>query len=449
MAGVPIKKRESRYIRYPADCGERFWRAAAKYYLLGFKTGNGRCYIYLANAGVYNMVDHANAQLAGREENITREDLKGYLDCPHPNIQNLHWSADGEIKHGAEGDDTGSSGNVKSENECRCTNKQKHEKSCSLELLKVLSHYERKIMGFLINNAVSPAESCIKLREFMLTVRVSEEDKVFKDCIQLYNRWVRPLSLVEFVNMYEGKNKYYTAIDSDFDDTYWDIEESLQKLEFFLELQFHDRENSVNFMELLYKSQTRQGGKKGNSIWIKGPADCGKSWFIDSLKSLQGTFGICSILNKNNNFATAGLVDKRLIVLDEFNFDPLVYTDTVKQMLSGNAFATPQKYKSDGHVLKTPVIIISNGECLPDNDVFIARRERVDWSKVVIRNYVPTEKYRSDKPQSITVNGKKLSLVHNFFSKLLHPLCFVEYWKKYDLWDKKYDESIYINDYED
>ena len=449
MAGVPIKKRESRYIRHPSDCGERFWRAIAKYYLLGREAGPGRCYIYLANSGVYNLVDHANAQLAGREENITREDLKGYMDCPNSNIQNLCWSENGEIKYGLERIDSGSSGNLKPENECRCINQQKHEKSCTVELMKSLTSYESKIVGFLVNNIVTPAESCIKLREFMLTVRVSEEDKIFKESIQLYNRWVRSLTLVDFVKMYEDKRKFYTAIDSDFEDTYWDIEESLAKLEYFLDLQFYEREASTAFMELLYKSQTRQGGKKGNSIWIKGPADCGKSWFVDSFKSLQGTFGICSILNKNNTFATAGLVDKRLIVLDEFNFDPLVYTDTVKQMLSGNPFATPQKYKADGHVLKTPVILISNGECLPDNDVFNARRERVDWSKVVIRNYVPTEKYRSDKPQSIMVNGKKLNLVHNFFSRLLHPMAFVEYWKKYDFWDKKYDESVYIHDYEE
>jgi hypothetical protein len=449
MAGVPVKRRESKYIRRSPELGERFWRSAAKYFLLGKDAGTGRCYIYLANAGVYNMVDPTNAQLSGREENITREDTEGCLDCPNTNAQTLHWTEDPQVSAMFERVDFGSSGSIQSENKCSCNSNEEHEKTCTVELLQVMMTYERKILKFLFDHIVTPAEACLKLRKFMTTIRVSEEDKIFKDVIQVYNRWVRSLTLIEFVDMYRDKVKVYGAVDASFKDTYWDEEESLKKLEYFLDLQFHNPEQSYEFMVNLYKSQTRQGGKKGNALWIKGPPDCGKSWFVDSLKSLQGTYGICSILNKNNNFATAGLVDKRLIVLDEFSFDPLVYSDVVKPMLSGNAFATPQKYKSDGCVLKTPVILISNGECLPDNEVFNARHTRVNWETVRTHSYTPLEQVSTSDPEKIVVNGVKMKLVHNFFGKLLHPMAFVNYWEKWKIWNTKYAESVYVIDYED
>lgn len=449
MAGVPVKRRESKYIRHSSQLGERFWRAAAKYYFLGEERGAGRCYIYLANGGMYNMVNPPNAQLAGRKEDIKREDTEGCLDCPNTNAQALHWTENSQAVTCSSADDSCSSGTLESKNECSCIDQSRHEKTCTMAILKILTGGERKIMWFLFQNLITPPDACLKLRLFLEHIRISEEDRVFKDIIQIYNRWVRPLTLQQFIALYEGKNKVYTALDSDFGDTYWDLEESLNKLEFFLLKQFHNGESSVGFMETLFKNQTRMGGKKGNTIWIKGPADCGKSWFVDSLKSLQGTFGICSILNKNNNFATAGLVDKRLIVLDEFNFDPLVYSDTVKALMSGNVFATPQKFKSDGAVLKTPVIMISNGECIPDNEIFKSRHIRVDWSKIDTNNYTPRRTNISDKPEKIMVNGIKMKLVHNFYVKLLHPMAFVEYWKKYNIWNTSTDESVYVVDYTD
>lgn len=91
MANVPLKRRQSRFIRDPTTLGEKFWRAAAKYYFLGEGRGAGRCLIYLANKGMYDMVDNAATQLEWREGTLTKRAIEGCMDCPDTDLQDMRW----------------------------------------------------------------------------------------------------------------------------------------------------------------------------------------------------------------------------------------------------------------------------------------------------------------------------------------------------------------------
>lgn len=431
MAGVPIVRRQSRFIRGTSSLGEQFWRAAAKYHLLGKEGGGARCYIYLADKGRYNMVRAETSQHERSKRNCSNQDTEGCMDCPHANIQAVHWTPGPLVSSSNEADDRRGSEAERSEDKCCSSGDPHHEKTCVAAVLKGFSPQETQIFKFLTNNLISPPESCTKTWKWIQSgIRVKEQDESFKHVISTYKRWLRLLTFEELVDFYQNKFKIYAAIDVDFYTVYWSIEESLNKLEFYLEQQLGTPELAFEFMEVLYKQQTRQGGKKGNSIWIKGESDSAKSWFIDSLKCLQISYGGCSILNRTNNFAMAGLVDVRLAILDEFNFDPVMYTDTVKLLLSGNNLQACIKYKNDGIVMRTPVILLSNGECLPNNDIFNSRHTRYEWRRIDISSYIP-------------LSGKEPNIVHEFFSRNLHPECFIDYWKKYKIWGVKYQTNMY------
>lgn len=362
------------------------------------------------------------------------QDLQGCMDCPNTDFQTMHWHTGSYDDSSDEADDQRGPDSERSEQKCCRTGDPDHEKTCMATLLKGLNPTEQKIMKFLLNCLVSPPDSCMKTWAWLKTgIRARESDESFKNVISKYKIWLRLLSFEELYHFYANKFKVYSAIDNSFSNVYWDLTESLNKLEFYLEEQFGSRDLAFEFMETLYKHQTRQGGKKGNTIWLRGESDSAKSWLIDSLKCLQISYGGCSILNRSNNFALSGLVDVRLAILDEFNFDPLMYTDTVKLLLSGNNLQACVKYKNDEIIMQTPVIILSNGEVLPENEIFKSRHMKYEWHKIDVASYIP-------------IAGKERNIVHEFFSKHLHPESFIEYWKKYKIWGVKYQTNLYTFD---
>ena len=126
------------------------------------------------------------------------------------------------------------------------------------------------------------------------------------------------------------------------------------------------------------------------------------------------------------------MVGPRGIILDEFNFDPVAYTDKIKLLFSGNNLQASVKYKDDGIVLSTPVIIISNGDCIPDNPIFNSRMTKYEWHGVDVSKYTPIV-YDSSAPAGA---------VHPFFTKSLHPESFIAYWKKHNIWDQVFQTSV-------
>lgn len=437
MAELPIIRRQSRFIRRTSSLGEGFWRSAAKYYLLGEEGRPERCFIYLAGKGVFNMVNYAAPFVAGSQVVDERGALEGSMDCPDANLQTLHWTTGLSTSGSTQANGNTGSGNQQSEKQCCGSSYTDHKKTCVEALLNGLNQTERKIMKFLTDYLISPPHNCIRTWQWMQQgIRVRESDESFKHVLSKYKCWLRLLRYEELYEFYKDKVKLYTAIDKEFDDVFWPLDESLNKLEFYGERQFYGAENFYDFMVVLYKQQSGQGGKKGNSIWIKGPPDCAKSFFVESLKSLQVVYGGCSVLNKTNGFGIASLVDVRLAVLDEFNFDPIVYTDRIKLLLSGNECQAQVKFKDDGSIRTTPVILMSNGDILPDNDIFNARVMKYEFHKIAVDDYVP-------------LRGKEPDVVHPFYTRNLHPECFIEYWKKNGIWGTKFNTDIILTENEE
>ena len=432
MAEIPVIRRQSKFIRLTSSLGDDFWRAAAKYYFLGEKGRGSRCLIYLAGKGIYNMVNPSTTQLGGRQEEIGPGHTEGCMDCPNANLQALHWSARHRDVSSTAEINNGSDENGQPKKQCECGGDQDHKKTCIPTILKSLNSLEAQIFKFLTNNLVSPPDQCINTWEWLQSgIRVKDTDESYKHALSTYHRWVRLLTFEELHDFYKNKKKIYGAIDREFNDIYWDIDESLNKLEYYLLKQFHTEEAGLEFMITMYKSHTQQGGKKGNAIHWKGEQDSGKSWLADPFAQNQITYGGVSVLNRNNTFGLAGLVNKRLGMLDEFNFDPLAYTDNVKTLLSGNITQAQVKYKNDGMIRPTPILLMSNGDVLPDNEIFRSRHIRYEFSGIDVSDYVPLE-------------GKEPNVVHPFYSKRLHPESIIQYWKKHGVWGTKYITNKYI-----
>lgn len=429
MAGVPVRRRQSKYIRASASLGVEFWRSFTRYYFPCTEGGRDNFFVYLAGRGMFNVLDNDDPSM----EECKKSATEGCMDCPDSTLQDLHWEKQSQDGSSSTDVDNGSNPSDGSQSKCRCPVPTNHEKTCIPAILKGLQKEEKEIFLFLINNLISPPSSCVNTWAWIQSgIRTRETDPQFKHAIATYKKWVRLLTLTELVNFYADKKRTYAAIDREVSQAYWDVEESTKKLEYYLEQQFYQPDLAYDFMVILYKQQTRQGGKKGNTIWLKGPQDSAKSWFVDSLKGLQITYGGASILNKSNHFALSACVDCRVIILDEFNFDPVAYTDKIKLLFSGNNLQASVKYKDDGIVLSTPVIIISNGDCIPDNPIFNSRMTKYEWHGVDVSKYTPIV-FDSSAPAGA---------VHPFFTKSLHPESFIAYWKKHNIWDQVFQTSV-------
>lgn len=365
----------------------------------------------MAGSGLLHVFDHDTASLALCEKQIS----EGSVDCEVRDLQTLHRPTRSAERASSPAASDIESTSGRSESQPKGPRDQN----------------ARKVVQFLLNNVISPPEACAETLPWLIDEQlcnINEKDENFKSAINWYKKYISHFHIVELYDtMYKNKNYIFDAIRVPFDVKYWSLKESLSKLEFFLLEQFGEEEAVYDFMLTLYKNQTNQGGKKGNTIWVKGTQDCGKSWFFDSLKSLQISHGSASILNKNNNFALAGIHHARVAYLDELNYDPDSYTNILKLLMSGNDLYTCKKYVDDVKIYRTPVIILSNNECLPNNDIFNSRMTRFYFKNIDASKYI----YHNDNP----------NVIHNFFSKSINPLAFREYWIKFKIWG-----TIYITE---
>lgn len=210
------------------------------------------------------------------------------------------------------------------------------------------------------------------------------------------------MTIDELYDRYKSKTCLFNAIHGNVSIEYYDRESSLAVLQKFLIYQFGDNEAVHEFLELVYHWLNKNTGKK-NTIWIQGPADCGKSWFISSIENLCISTGRVSVMNRTNAFPLSSCTDTKLIVLDELSFDPTIYTDTLKLLLGGSPLKISKKYCNDITIKHTPVIIASNGECIPSTAEFNARINKFTWSKCDLQD---------------------------LFKFKIHPLAFIDYWEQ-------------------
>lgn len=273
----------------------------------------------------------------------------------------------------------------------------------------------KEILQFLWTFLVCPPENCCRTNIWLQNntlINIFDTDECFKKAITLYKRLISNLSLQEIYDKYNNKTLLFDTTDANLSVMYYGIDESIEILKKFLIFQV-GLENYDEFLATLFNVLNKSNGKK-NTIWIKGPPDCAKSWFVSSIEGFMISVGKTSIMNRTNHFCLSSCSDCRLIILDELVYEP-IYTDTLKLLFGGNTCKVAKKYTDDVTIFKTPCIVMSNGECIPDIKVFSTRVQKYTWSSL-------STNLRDD--MNVNVCHKKI-----------HPFAFLKYWKEQNMFE--------------
>ena len=147
-------------------------------------------------------------------------------------------------------------------------------------------------------------------------------------------------------------------------DYYYNLEDSFKYVEQLLTFQYGDKVKE--FVRSLYDVTEKITPKK-NTISIRGPANCGKSWFADMVSSFYLNIGHVKNFVRGTSFPLHDCVNRRILLWNEPSIAPSQY-ETVKMLAGGDPCPAAVKYEGDGKITRTPLIITSNHSALPEND---------------------------------------------------------------------------------
>ena len=153
-------------------------------------------------------------------------------------------------------------------------------------------------------------------------------------------------------------------------DYYYNLEESFQYVENLLQHQYGD--GVTQFVRRLYDVTEKIIPKK-NTISIRGPANCGKSWFADMVTAYYLNIGHVKNFVRGTSFPLNDCVNRRILLWNEPSICPSQY-ETVKMLAGGDPCPAAVKYEGDGKITRTPLIITSNHAVLPENDAIWSTR---------------------------------------------------------------------------
>lgn len=159
---------------------------------------------------------------------------------------------------------------------------------------------------------------------------------------------------------------------------YYGIKKSIRVLEKLLAYQCGGETRKIKeFLRVLYQWLSRAVPKK-NAIFVLSPANAGKNYFFDAVVSATIIHGNIANFNKYNSFPLQDAVNKRSLLWNEPNFEPGAI-ETLKMLFGGDAMAARIKYSPDAIIQRTPIVILSNNNCIPDTDAFRSRIWRYEW----------------------------------------------------------------------
>ena len=131
-----------------------------------------------------------------------------------------------------------------------------------------------------------------------------------------------------------------------------------------------ENEDFLRICFFIAESFQNQDGKKRRFLYIVGKTNTGKTTYITKFFSNYfGENNIGYVVNASN-FKFQGLVDKPIIILDEFRYSPSFSGDFLK-ILGGEPLLTSEKYqKKHAIILNSKGIILSN-EFIKDKNIEI------------------------------------------------------------------------------
>jgi len=207
---------------------------------------------------------------------------------------------------------------------------------------------------------VTPLANSCEHRDWFENPNLVFYDKSDPDYRRAVNTVQRKTATLNFHQLLEfGDNAIpyprYFAMNGDHYMSPSDSREAVYELLLF---QYNTDAEVVKFLRRLYDVCEKIEPKK-NSMYINGPPNSGKTWFLDMVSAFHVNVGHVSNMVRGDHFPLNDCVNRRLLTWNEPSIMPSAY-DTVKMIAGGDPCPANVKYQGHSVINRTPLIFTAN-----------------------------------------------------------------------------------------
>lgn len=230
-------------------------------------------------------------------------------------------------------------------------------------------HIKRKNKGEVMSSLLEthlccPVKGILSLPVWIYHPKLNmynDADQIVNKVIDNWEKKLCAFTINDFNTLYNQPDVkvYFSCGHNPFDSYYYNIEDSLDLLIALLEDQFHnDSEIITKFVTDLYNVLEKRIPKL-NSLLIYSEPSAGKNLFLDCIKDYFLNVGKLQNANRYNSFSFQDAPNRRIIFWNEPNYEPSKI-ETLKEILGGDTTNTPVKYRGEGVLYRTPVLLATN-----------------------------------------------------------------------------------------
>lgn len=159
---------------------------------------------------------------------------------------------------------------------------------------------------------------------------------------------------------------------------YFERGESVMILEKLLLAQYGDEEEVQGFLQRCYNVCDKRQPKK-NSMFILGPPNSGKTFFLETLSCFYMNPGHVKNFVRGSAFPLQDAVNRRILIWNEPSIVPSQF-DSVKMLTAGDPMPCDVKYQSGAVITRTPLFFTSNAQIFDSGDpVWSSRIYFEEW----------------------------------------------------------------------
>lgn len=243
---------------------------------------------------------------------------------------------------------------------------------------------QEKIERILITSPVCPMVGIVNSDAWLNDpdlMYIRKDNKIVQNVIDTWQQKTCRWNLFDFNTFYSNSSctPLFWAGYREFSSVYYDVEESIDKVEQLLKFQLNDDPNVIRqFWQDCYDVVERTIPKLG-TLCLKGPPNGGKNWLMEIFLDYYWNRGQLGNLTRHNQFGLQEAVGKRLLLWDEPNYEPGMI-ETLKNVTAGHPYTVRVKQQADCAVYSTPLIMLTNNDLsMFHNTAFDTRIRKYMW----------------------------------------------------------------------
>lgn len=376
LRGFNIKKRDPRRTPYiGAHFTTIFWRNFINYYL---RSPRKPIYFKIASRDYISKINQIRNMESSRK--VVGEGSESMVEGSDLSCQDLDWEHRFRSRTVQQ--------NIEHVNAVKESLDTGYSNIPGLQLLPDKSitrkiNIQNQLVTAIEELLVIPVESSCQVKlwlEHPTLCLFNQADSDYIRACNLVNRRIQFLTYLDLKKLHLNKpHALYLAREPNH---YYNPEESMFYIEQLLDFQFPDYNDKLEFLTTLY-NVCEKNVPKLNSIYLWGPANCGKSWFMDMVTSFYINVGHVKNFVRGQNFPLNDCVARRILLWNEPSIMPSAF-DSVKMIAGGDPCPCAVKYQGDGKITRTPLIFTSNKETFGRSSVWTTRIKTYHWNPAII-----------------------------------------------------------------